>query len=321
MANLPLSVVICTYNRAQHLQMALESLQKQEAPEMSYEIIVVDNVSTDNTRAVVQQSGMSNIRYIYEDNQGLSYARNRGWQEAKGNYVAYIDDDVKLPTHWVKTALDIIVHEQPLVFGGSYSAFYTETKPKWFLDRYASRDLGEKARYLGRMDEYLTGGNLFIKRAILQDFGGFNPQLGMSGRIIARGEETLLLDQIRHTFGDNAIYYHPELAICHWVAPYKMQWWGIIRYYFHGGRSYSRMLYLVDGVRAGWGNLSIHFSKTLARLIYGLSIGLLRYDRQQYAFIQNYLYEEVCGKSIYQLGRWYERFRLRFWKAQARHKE
>jgi glycosyltransferase involved in cell wall biosynthesis len=94
-----LSVVICTYNRAELLERALNSLlnSPREASE-SWELLVIDNNSTDMTKEVVSSY---EARYILEPNQGIAYARNRGYMEAKGTYVAYIDDDAYVDSGWL----------------------------------------------------------------------------------------------------------------------------------------------------------------------------------------------------------------------------
>ncbi|MGD8380729.1 MAG: glycosyltransferase, partial [Syntrophobacterales bacterium] len=92
-----ISVIVCTYNRAELLGGTLRTLCHQTLDTSEYEVIVVDNNSTDNTREVVDEfcRRSSNVRYCFEPQQGLSHARNQGLQEAKGKYVAYIDDDAR----------------------------------------------------------------------------------------------------------------------------------------------------------------------------------------------------------------------------------
>jgi glucosyl-dolichyl phosphate glucuronosyltransferase len=97
------SIVICTHNRAEILQDAVLSACSQSYNVQKYEIIVVDNNSTDDTKKLIAnlQDKYPKIRYIFEKDQGLSNARNRGWREARGKYVGYIDDDCKVPREWL----------------------------------------------------------------------------------------------------------------------------------------------------------------------------------------------------------------------------
>ena len=89
-----ISVVICTHNRAGYLTKALQSLSAQSLNPDSYEVIVVDNGSTDNTREVYENIiGKTNWIYVHDPVVGLSHARNTGWGDAKGKFIAFMDDD------------------------------------------------------------------------------------------------------------------------------------------------------------------------------------------------------------------------------------
>lgn len=140
-----ISAVICTYNRCSILGNAIESLCNQTLCSSQYEIIVVDNNSTDATREVVESFlNFYNIRYLFESRQGLSYARNSGWENAQGKYIAYFDDDCQVPTNWMTEAKKIIENLEPYVFGGPTYPFYDLSKPQWFKDSYQTFTYGEE---------------------------------------------------------------------------------------------------------------------------------------------------------------------------------
>ena len=111
---LRLSIVICTYNRADLARQAIASVLAQDFPSSEYELLVVDNRSTDHTGAMAQEFCASNpnVRYLIEKEIGLSHARNCGWQAARGEYVAYIDDDCKVPPSWLSA--DLAAPRRPL---------------------------------------------------------------------------------------------------------------------------------------------------------------------------------------------------------------
>lgn len=90
-----LSIIVCTCNRAAFLQRCLDALIAQSVPETAYEVLVVDNNSTDETASVVARMlpRHPHLRYVREEHQGLSYARNRGMRETASPWVAYVDDD------------------------------------------------------------------------------------------------------------------------------------------------------------------------------------------------------------------------------------
>src|SRR5271157_3222925 len=122
-----LSIIICTYNRDKILKNALVALSVPLlANSEAWEVLIIDNASTDSTKETVDRfiSQSPNFSYYYESQVGLSFARNRGWQEAKGEYVAYLDDDCRIPLDWIPKALKIIDEKFPLAFGGPYLPDY-----------------------------------------------------------------------------------------------------------------------------------------------------------------------------------------------------
>ena len=102
-ANIQISVAICTYNRANRLPLALEGLINQSLPTQNFEIILVDNASTDNTKQICTdyQTKLANLHYIYEPVQGLSKARNTALNNARGQYISYLDDDAIPCKNWL----------------------------------------------------------------------------------------------------------------------------------------------------------------------------------------------------------------------------
>ncbi|MBP2676697.1 MAG: glycosyl transferase family 2, partial [Deltaproteobacteria bacterium] len=104
-----ISVVICTRNRAESLNRTLLRFSSIPIPgEISWEIVVVDNGSTDSTRSVIEEfresSGLD-VRYVHEQEPGLSRARNRGLREAKGKMIAFTDDDIIVDANWITEIL------------------------------------------------------------------------------------------------------------------------------------------------------------------------------------------------------------------------
>ena len=100
-----ISVIICTYNRAQNLPVCLGRLAGQQGVDgLEWEVLVVDNNSTDATREALAELARTlpiAIRYTFEPQQGLNYARNRGAQESLGRYFGYIDDDIQTSPQWL----------------------------------------------------------------------------------------------------------------------------------------------------------------------------------------------------------------------------
>jgi glycosyltransferase involved in cell wall biosynthesis len=302
------TVVICTYNRAKLLAGALETVCAQTLEASRYEVLVVDNNSTDETATVVAEAGRGDtvVRYVFEPRQGLSFARNCGYRAARGEYVAYLDDDCKVPPGWLATAEQVIASARHAIFGGPYFAFYDTAKPKWFRDEYGSHVQGEISRALTDQ-EYLDGANMFIRRALLRDQGGFSPEFGMTGRGLGYGEEVRFQRRLREMHPDVSIYYEPRLYVYHLVSPQKMTLGWKLRQMFVIGRDWHRVIH--DGTQSFMTgrDLLLEAVRTLKAFCVDVVRGIFRRDRERYQFLQNYLYEHAFV-SIHQLGQLHEQF-------------
>ena len=309
-SKLAVSVVVCTYNRAELLRSALQTLCEQTINKSDYEVLVVDNNSQDSTPNLTKTfcQNYPNIRYFLETRQGLSHARNRGWQEAKGLYVAYVDDDCKMPTQWLKIAMRIIDRIAPTAFGGPAYAFYNSPKPYWWQDKYGTYELSPVPRPL-RPFEYLQGNNIFFRRKVLECMNGFDAGLGMSDKNLGYHEETELQRRIRKTMPHKLIHYDPNLHVFHLVRPEKMTLRWIINSFFASGRCSYNVFQDKNTKMARLTKLKLLIKAcvTLLLLLANILVGLLRYDRERYPYLQNYLYENT-GKYVCVLGEIYERY-------------
>ncbi|HHV24437.1 MAG TPA: glycosyltransferase family 2 protein [Methanosarcina sp.] len=245
-SNAPIiSVVICTYNRADLLPGALDSLLQQSLEQSLFEIIVVDNNSTDTTPDVVAQyASYLHIRYIHEPLQGLAHARNRGYKEARGKYIAYLDDDARADPEWLKNILDSFNNTvpDPLVVGGPIYPFYLSKKPEWFKDEYEIRSWGDKPRFLVPKESF-SGSNMIFTKKILERFGGFNTHIGVSGTTLSVGEETSLFLKIWEKSKEHDIfYYSPDVKISHYAPLEKMDTMYALKRSFASGQSAVKML-------------------------------------------------------------------------------
>jgi glycosyltransferase involved in cell wall biosynthesis len=303
-----ISIAVCTYNRSDLLAGVLQSLCAQTIDKWQYEVIIVNNNSTDNTQLVAEDFCRchGNMRHVFEARQGLSHARNCGWQSARGEYVAYIDDDGKAPEHWLEMARDVIASLSPDVFGGPYFSFFNSPRPKWWKNAYGCHVQGKRAKFLTD-GEYLDGGNIFFRRRLLQSLGGFSPALGMSGNKIAYGEETALIRKIRSTMPDQSIYYDPRLYIHHLVGPKKMTLPWIMNQRFADGRYSFRVFQRDQALKDGRLQIWKQFSKVVVKFILNLFIGGWCRDRKQYPWLQNYLYENSF-QYLRILGTLYEKY-------------
>ena len=309
-SKLAISVVICTYNRAELLANSLQTLCEQTTNKSHYEVLVVDNNSQDSTPNLTKTfcRNYPNIRYFLETRQGLSHARNRGWQEAKGLYVAYVDDDCKMPIQWLKIAMKIIDRIAPAAFGGPAYAFYNSPKPYWWKDNYGTFEHSQSPRSL-HQSEFLMGCNIFVRRSVLKAMCGFDVTLGMYDQNLGYGEETELQSRLCATMTDEIIYYDPKLFVYHMVRPEQMSLRWILNSRFVGGR-YSNYVFNDDNaqaVRPSKLKLLVKAVLILLRLFLDIIVGVLRRDRKRYPYLQNYLYENTA-KYVGVLGEIYERY-------------
>jgi glycosyltransferase involved in cell wall biosynthesis len=200
---------------------ALQSLAGQTAASSLYEVIVVDNNSTDGTEETASQFAARhpNFRTVKELQQGLSHARNRGWSEASAEWVAYMDDDARASTNFVERLLTIIDSDSFDAFGGVYLPWYRDGRNKWFLDHYASN--ADIQSSTGEMldNTYFAGGNCAFRKDVLSRADGFSDTVGMSGTRIAYGEETMLIRRLRKL--GFRIGFDPDLTIAHYVGANK----------------------------------------------------------------------------------------------------
>ena len=262
---LKISVIICTYNRVQLLQKAILSLAEQTMSKSDYEIIVIDNASTDNTKNIVYHisSQVPNLRYIYEPNQGLSYARNRGIQEAKGEVIAFIDDDAVASQDWLNQLMNAFdcVKPAPSCVGGKVIPIWEASQPSWLVDELlmdlAIVNWGDSAHFLHYPDKCIIGANMAFKKRELIKAGGFSNKLGRKKYCLLSNEENLLLSEMQKQ--GKRIYYKPEACVYHHIPKSRLSkkffikrayWQGVSDYvlnYELGGKKNS-IAFLIRGI-------------------------------------------------------------------------
>lgn len=223
-----ISVIVCTYNRAESLRTALQSLITQSLDKALYEVIVVDNGSTDHTQEVVRDFQAAylepDISVVPAPIQGLGYARNAGFEAARGTYLAFMDDDARADRDWLRSGLDCFqsVDPTPRIVGGPIFPIYGSPKPEWFRDSYEIRTWGEKPHFL-RRGESFSGSNVILEREVLEEYGGFDVTVGMKGEYLSVGEETNLFHRIWQHSGDSKVlYYSPRPMMFHKVHHHRM---------------------------------------------------------------------------------------------------
>ncbi len=240
MAEPRISVVICTYNRAPYLSKALQSLVAQSLPRECFEILVVDNVSTDNTRQVVLEefSHVQNLRYVYEPVQGANQARNTGRRESRGAYIAYMDDDVIVSPQWLETILNTFEHTkpQPGCIGGKIEPIWESPRPPWLPNKLvpflAMLDLSEEPIILNDQ-QWLMSANMAFPKRVLEEMNGFEVYMGRIGNKLLSMDENLLQQRLRSS--GYTLLYNPRMAVRHHVPQSRLtKKWFLRRMYWEG---------------------------------------------------------------------------------------
>jgi len=223
-----ISIVICTYNRAHLLPDTLNSLLNNTAPASRYEILIIDNNSSDHTHAVakdiINKYPENNIKYITESRQGLSYARNRGIREASFPLIAFFDDDIiadeKLISNWLEF---FGKYPEAIGGGGKILVQFDAPEPGWvpgiLYTLFGKHDHGKKIKKYTR-GNYPFGGNMVFRAEIFEKFGTFNTQLGRKGDELNGAEEKEFFYRISREEGD--IFYVPDAVLWHRAGPERI---------------------------------------------------------------------------------------------------
>jgi glycosyltransferase involved in cell wall biosynthesis len=254
-----ISVLLCTYNRAQKLTETLNSMIAQSLPSSyTWETVVVDNNSSDETRQVVeelQRQFPDLIRYVFEAKQGISNARNTAIRESRGQVLAFIDDDETADPTWLRNLTEHLHDGEWVGAGGRVLPPPGFVRPAWLQSKgffvhgpLASFDLGEMA---GQLNEPPFGANMAFRREVFEEFGFFRTDLGRSGNNLISNEDTefgrrLMAAGLRLRYEPSAVTYHPVEA--HRLEKsYFLHWW------FNKGRSDVRELGYQSNVKGLFG--------------------------------------------------------------------
>lgn len=235
-----ISVVVITYNRARSLRDTLDRLRAQEASGFEYEVVVVDNNSSDGTPDVVsaaQANGERRLRYCFEGRQGQGYARNTGVAAARGDVVAFTDDDVEPEPGWLAALAQAFD-------GYGADCAYGKVLPRWqapppawlgayFQSRLAMLDRGDEPLVVTSASQQFVCANMAARRARLVALGGFDVRLGNRGTRLGGEEDTELFERLLASGA--RIVYTPEAVVYHKVPAERMRPSYFRRWHFEHG--------------------------------------------------------------------------------------
>jgi glycosyltransferase involved in cell wall biosynthesis len=221
-------VVICTFNRAGLLAESLNHLVTQDFPANQFEILVIDNASTDQTAAVtadyIHKFPNIRIKYVYEATPGLSHARNRGLREAVGEFVAFIDDDGLAVPEWLTEITLTFQTCRADAVGGEVTLLFREKPPYWLTHRFhgwlSVFHPAQATPYSISRSPFPVGCNFAFRRDVLLELGEFDPKLGRKGTNLLAGEETALF--VTMLQAGKKLFIAPKASVRHIVERDRM---------------------------------------------------------------------------------------------------
>lgn len=242
-----ITVILCTYNRCGSLATALESAAALTLPEsVQWEILVVDNNSKDRTRDVVEKfcnSHPGRFRYMFEPQPGKSHALNAGIREARGEVLAFMDDDVTVEPTWLQH-LTAALHDRTWAgTGGRILPARSFSPPRWLTLEgpyemgtvLALFDMGPEVRQL---DQPPFGTNMAFRREMFEKYGDFRTDLGPSPGSEIREEDTEFGRRLMAA--GERLRYEPSALVYHGVPEQRLKKAYFKAFWFDHGRASVR---------------------------------------------------------------------------------
>lgn len=202
--------MICTRNRAEQLKPCLEYVARLEAS-CPWELIVVDNGSTDATREILASFAASAafpVTVLFEPKPGLGRARNTGWRAAKGEIIAFTDDDCYLAHDYIDRVRDIF-DDQQIGFGGGRVELFDPTDAPLTIRTEVEPELLPPRSFVD--PGWILGANMMIRRDLLDAIGGFDPDLGAGTPLCCEDIDM----QARASAAGGAGLYAPMAVVAH----------------------------------------------------------------------------------------------------------
>jgi glycosyltransferase involved in cell wall biosynthesis len=238
-----ISVILCTYNRCQSLNKALGSVAVSALPgPVDWEVLVVDNNSKDQTREVVEDFSRrypGRFRYLFERQQGQSHARNSGIRNARGEVLAFMDDDVTVESTWLRNLTADLCSGEWAGAGGRILPQWPCAPPSWLPEKewfgmapLAMFDLGLEA---GPLTDPPFGTNMAFHRRVFEKYGVFRTDLGLRPNSEIRNEDTEFGRRL--LAAGERLKYEPTALVHHSVPQQRLQREYFLRWWFDKGRA------------------------------------------------------------------------------------
>jgi glucosyl-dolichyl phosphate glucuronosyltransferase len=246
--DIDVTVILCTYNRCESLKSALESLTLSSFPEtISWEVLVVDNNSKDHTREAVQAFSRrypGRFRYVFEPQQGKSFALNSGIREARGAVLAFVDDDVVVGQDWLYSLTSPLYGGKWAGSGGRILPERGFVPPRWLAVDGPFSQIGALCAYSdlgddpGELKAPLVGANMAIRREMFEKYGNFRTDLGPRPGSELRHEDRELGHRLVN--GGERLRYVPSAIVYHQIHQSRVRKEFFLAWWFDFGRGFIR---------------------------------------------------------------------------------
>ena len=235
------TVLICTYNRARLLAQTLDTLAAVEVrPDLRWEVLVVDNNSSDETRELVERRAAAYpapLRYLFEKRQGKAYALNTGIAASAAQIVVFVDDDVRIGRHWLEAGVRPLLERDDIDYTGGPAHGTWEAPPPDWLSADPGRVWGPVALVDYGRDEFIfeerhripLGVNMAVRRTLIDRVGGFHLALERKGTSLMGQGQAEFFFRTRAA-GARGLYV-PRMSLRHFVPAhrltrrYHLRWW------------------------------------------------------------------------------------------------
>ncbi|MGH9141800.1 MAG: glycosyltransferase [Vicinamibacterales bacterium] len=246
------TVLICTWNRARLLDETLSSIAQLEPPaHLRWEVVVVDNNSSDDTRHVVERQARqfpTTLRYLFEPRQGKSWAMNTGLSATRLPLVLFADDDIRVSRGWLAAVTGAFRDDPDIAYvGGPVVPIWEQACPRWFAQTgktlwgtLAILDYGSEPFVFEERRKVPLGANFAVRRTMIEQVGGFDPSLGRNADTVIMGQELPEFFARSRAAGFRGRYL-PEMGVEHHVPAYRLRPTYVRRWWYGKGVSRARM--------------------------------------------------------------------------------
>jgi GT2 family glycosyltransferase len=222
------TVAICTHNHADRLARTLADLPAVRASDAAWELLIVDNASTDGTADLLVRHAWPagwQVRLVREEKLGIAQARNRAVEESQGEFLVFMDDDETADPDWLRAFERVVRRHTPDAVGGRISVLFEDPRPAWLADELlgflGQLDWGIQTKQLRDPDTPLFTGNFGFRKSICRDIGGFDVALGRRGSANFGGEDVDFYRRLLQA--GYKVWWVPDAVIHHRIQAAKLK--------------------------------------------------------------------------------------------------